>query len=238
MKKFYILLLCLILCLTGCTTESQDTTQSTTQEVTQESTQVEIPTEENTTLSEDEYNSISEDQAIENAEEDSSTEDPTASIEPVLENPLNLEKVTVLYYVDGDTIWVTATNGENQKVRFIGVCCEESASKDETLNTEGGAAATDFVKTLFEEGDTIYLQRDVSDTDLYGRQLRYVWLEYPESLTDETEIRTKMLNAIIIMNGYAKVGYYKPDVSYYTTFKMLQTEAKENNVGLWAEYWK
>ena len=79
---------------------------------------------------------------------------------------------------------------------------------------------------------------DVSDTDLYGRELRYVWLEYPESLTDETEIRNKMLNAIIISNGYAKVGYYKPDVSYYYTFKMLQSEAKENSVGLWLDYWK
>ena len=149
---------------------------------------------------------------------------------------LNLLKATVLRYVDGDTIWVTVN--EEWKIRLIGTVCEESASFDSSQNTEGGELSSSYIKTLISIGDEVYLQQDVSDKDIYNRYLRYVWLDIPEDTTAAEEIESKMLNAIIIRDGYGKAAYYKPDVTNYYIFKQLQLEAKDAKRGLWESYWK
>ncbi len=50
-------------------------------------------------------------------------------------------------------------------------------------------------------GETVYLEKDVSETDRYGRLLRYVWLN------DET-----LVNAVLVAEGHAQASTYPPDV--------------------------
>ena len=51
---------------------------------------------------------------------------------------------------------------------------------------------------------------------------------------DENEIRTKMFNADLVLNGYAEPSTYTPDVKYSDYFVKFAREARNNNTGLWA----
>ena len=60
------------------------------------------------------------------------------------------------------------------------------------------------------EGKTVYLERDVSKTDRYGRLLRYVWLG-----------DGSMINATLVTEGYAQVATYPPHVKYADRFALI-----------------
>lgn len=144
------------------------------------------------------------------------------------EKPLDIHLVKgkVERVVDGDTAIINI-DGESFRVRFIGVNTPESTTRIE----EYGKEASNFTKKYLT-GKEVYLEKDVSETDKYGRLLRYIWLEEPSSL-DIEEIENKMFNAILLKEGYAKVATYPPDVKYADTFVQIQRSARENNLGLW-----
>lgn len=136
------------------------------------------------------------------------------------------EKAYVKRVVDGDTIIATIDNTD-YRVRFIGINTPESTTKIE----EYGKEASNYTKEMLT-GKTVYLEKDVRNTDKYDRLLRYVWLEIPNDITSD-EINTKMFNAILLINGYAKLFTYPPDVKYVEYFKPLEEDARKNNIGLW-----
>ncbi len=139
---------------------------------------------------------------------------------------ITFTKAFVNRVVDGDTIEVTIED-KKYKVRFIGINCPEYTTKIE----EYGKEATEYTTSMLLN-KTVYLEKDVSETDKYGRLLRYIWLEIPNGITNE-EIKSKMFNAKLLLDGYAQVATYPPDVKYVDYFKDMQSEAKNNNVGLW-----
>lgn len=128
--------------------------------------------------------------------------------------------------VDGDTI-VVNISGEEAKVRLIGIDTPESVASSKYLektgkeNTQEGEKASDYVKNMLAGTETVYLQKDVSDTDRYGRLLRYVWLEIPEDDKDIEEISTKMLNGILVWEGIAEPAAYAPDTAHQEDFEYL-----------------
>lgn len=138
------------------------------------------------------------------------------------------EAVTVVRAVDGDTIEANALNGSTEKIRLIGVNTPESTTRHEPYGSE----ASDFTKKSLT-GKTVYIEKDVSERDKYGRLLRIVWLENPTEIT-EASIRSKMYNAILVLKGYAQASTYPPDVKYSEYFTKFAREARESNVGLWA----
>ena len=73
------------------------------------------------------------------------------------------------------------------------------------------------------EGQIVELESDVSDTDQYGRLLRYVFLQ------DGT-----MVNAEMVRLGYALALAYPPDTKYQELINSFELEAKENDKGLWS----
>ncbi|WP_409275172.1 thermonuclease family protein [Neobacillus sp. SCS-31] len=137
---------------------------------------------------------------------------------------LALEKVTVGRVVDGDTIHTT----DGRKIRFVGVNTPESTTRHEPYGKE----ASDYTKSRLN-GKQIWIQKDVSDTDRYGRLLRIIWLAVPTNDMDEKEIRAKMFNAELVLNGYAEPSTYPPDVKYSNYFVKFAREARQNNKGLW-----
>lgn len=135
-------------------------------------------------------------------------------------------KATVKRVVDGDTIIVIIDNKE-YRVRLIGVNSPESTTTIE----EYGKEASSYTSSKLT-GKTVYLEKDVSETDKYGRLLRYVWIDLP-SHYNENEIKTKMFNSILVINGYAQAATYPPDVKYSNYFKDFQKIARDKNIGLW-----
>lgn len=51
---------------------------------------------------------------------------------------------------------------------------------------------------------------------------------------DENEIKTKMFNADLVLNGYAEPSTYPPDVKYSEQFVKFAPEARNQGSGLWA----
>lgn len=133
-------------------------------------------------------------------------------------------KVTVQRVVDGDTFELTT----GEKVRIIGVNTPESTTKTEPYGKE----ASNYTKEKLT-GKAIYLQRDVSETDRYGRLLRYAWLEVPKEITKET-IAKYMFNAHLLLEGYGQPYTFQPDSKYADIFIEFAREARENEKGLWS----
>ncbi|MFH1525382.1 MAG: thermonuclease family protein, partial [Bacteroidota bacterium] len=85
-----------------------------------------------------------------------------------------------------------------------------------------GKAATKYVKTLVKPGDEINLELDVQTRDRYGRLLVYVYIK-----------DGRMLNELIVKDGYASPLTYPPNVKYVELFQRAFEKAREENKGLW-----
>ena len=131
---------------------------------------------------------------------------------PGPEQPSELVQASVVRVVDGDTIEVNIA-GNSYRVRYIGIDTPETGQP-------GGEEAT-IVNAELVAGRTVYLEKDISETDRYGRLLRYVWVE------------EGMVNALLVARGYAQVATYPPDVKYQQEFLELQRQAREAGLGLW-----
>ena len=127
------------------------------------------------------------------------------------------EFVLVDRVVDGDTIELS----DGRKVRYIGIDTPETKDPRKEVQCFGEEASA-YNQDLVE-GKVVALEADVADKDRYDRLLRYVWLE------DE------MINKKLVAEGYAYASSYPPNVKYQTQFKLAQQQAREQNLGLWAE---
>ena len=119
----------------------------------------------------------------------------------------------VVRVIDGDTIEVSIS-GSLYRVRYIGIDTPEVG--------QWGADEATQANAQLVSGKTVELEKDVSETDQYGRLLRYVW------------VNGNMVNATLVANGYAQVATYPPDVKYQEEFLRLQRQAQEAGLGLWA----
>jgi micrococcal nuclease len=127
--------------------------------------------------------------------------------------------VKVIRAIDGDTIEVDI-DGSVYKVRYIGIDTPKTVHPSQPVECFGKEASdknSDLV-----EGKIVRLEKDVSETDKYGRLLRYVW------------VGNIFVNDHLVRQGYAYASTYPPDVKYADQFAQAQTEAIENNRGLWA----
>lgn len=119
--------------------------------------------------------------------------------------------------IDGDTVRLS----DGQVVRYIGVDTPEIKEGD------CYAEKAKYQNTVLVGGQEVRLEKDVSETDRYGRLLRYVFLQ-----TDKGEI---FINDYLVKNGYALIATYPPDVKYKELFLASQKKAKENFLGLWGQ---
>lgn len=143
-----------------------------------------------------------------------------------------LEKARLLYVVDGDTI-VVDLNGVEKKIRFIGIDTPESVHEDESRNTIYGTYASDYTKSLLEGVEYVYLQYDEEKEDQYGRTLAYVWLDDNVDVTNDSDIASKMLNAILVEDGYAMNKVFAPNDAYADKLNAFREQAEDSSEGLW-----
>lgn len=162
------------------------------------------------------------------AQEQKTSEDKTKSTNTkstsVVKSPIKLETAVIGRVVDGDTVELK----DGRRVRFVGVNTPESTTRTEPY----GKVASDYTKKQLT-GKTVYLEKDVSETDRYGRLLRIIWLAPPSSIS-ESEIRSKMYNAALVLGGYAEPSTYPPDVKYADYFRKFAIEARKAKKGLWS----
>ncbi len=132
------------------------------------------------------------------------------------------EEARVVRVVDGDTIVVDRGRGD-ERLRYIGMDTPETvkpASPVEWMGAEAAAANRSLV-----EGRAVVLERDVSETDRYGRLLRDVWLHGDGGW--------RLVNLELVRDGYARVSTYPPDVKYVDLLLAAQVDAREHDRGLW-----
>jgi micrococcal nuclease len=133
-----------------------------------------------------------------------------------------VENGTVVDVVDGDTIKVDI-NGAIYTVRYIGIDTPETVHPTvpiEWMGPESSAANKDLVA-----GKEVVLERDVSETDQYGRLLRYVWIDGGDAWL--------LVNLELVRLGFANASTWPPDVAYQELFRDAEADARDAGVGLW-----
>lgn len=124
----------------------------------------------------------------------------------------------VVDVVDGDTIKVLLdADGKTYSVRYIGMDTPENTSQVEFFGPEATAKNSELVY-----GKTVTLIKDVSETDRYGRLLRYV-------IADGI-----FVNYELVMQGYANTASYPPDIACIPTFQLVEGQASASKLGFWA----
>lgn len=132
---------------------------------------------------------------------------------------VEVETARVLRVIDGDTIEVQL-NGQAERVRYILVNTPETnhpTKGREPFGEEAKAANRELVAN-----QTVYLEKDVSERDQYGRLLRYVY------------VGELMINEELLRQGLAQVSTFPPDVKYVDRFLDVQRAAQESGAGMWA----
>lgn len=130
------------------------------------------------------------------------------------ETPSSLEIVKRV--IDGDTIELAS----GKRVRYIGIDTPETVDPRKPVQCFGREAKEENARLV--DGKTVRLEKDVSETDIYGRLLRYVY------------VGDVMVNEALARGGFAYASSFPPDVKYQEKFLLAQQEARENNRGLWA----
>lgn len=134
----------------------------------------------------------------------------------------NLETAEVKRVIDGDTIELV----DGRKLRYIGIDTPEIVDPNKPIGCFGSEAALKNTELVL--GKEIYLEKDVSDKDKYGRLLRYVYLKDPQNQTQNL-----MVNQYLVAEGFAQVSTYPPDIKFQKLFLEAQTEARSSQKGLW-----
>lgn len=128
--------------------------------------------------------------------------------------PATQGQVRVVRVIDGDTIEIAG----GVHVRYIGIDTPETYPVMEPFGLEAKAKNIELV-----EGKLVTLERDVSDTDKYGRLLRYVYVD------------GLFVNGELVRLGYAEAVAYPPDTRYQWQLELLEAEAKVAKRGMWRD---
>jgi micrococcal nuclease len=111
--------------------------------------------------------------------------------------------------LDGDTIVLS----DNRRVRLIGI------------NTpEKGMYFFDEAREILEVmvlGKEVILEKDVSEADMYGRLLRYVF------------VKDLFVNLEMVKRGFANIYTCPPDIKYTEKFLEAEWAARSGDLGLW-----
>ncbi|MBA3779521.1 MAG: thermonuclease family protein [Chloroflexi bacterium] len=124
---------------------------------------------------------------------------------------------------DGDTIVVEIGSVE-ARVRYIGIDTPETDIADapnEWMAADAARANSDLVNAR-----QVVLEMDVSQTDRFGRLLRYVWVREGGEWT--------MVNRELLRLGFARVTTYPPDVKYANVFRKAEAWARKKERGPWS----
>lgn len=131
-----------------------------------------------------------------------------------LDSP-SLEKVTVTKITDGDTVKALRADNTEIIIRYIGIDTPEIKHQGNGTEEPYGAAAT-AMNSWLVLNKAVYLLRDATEIDRYGRLLRYVYLD-----------DGAMVNYSLIRLGYASIMTIPPNVAFQQQLFTGQELAKK-----------
>ncbi len=143
------------------------------------------------------------------------TSSPTLKKETSGQSLANQEGVLVTRVIDGDTIEIEG----GIKVRYIGINTPETVDPRTGVECFGKQASAKNKELV--EGKKVKLEKDVSETDKYGRLLRYIYLD------------NNFVNEYLVKEGFAYSSPYPPDIKYQEILNKAQNEAQASEKGLW-----
>jgi micrococcal nuclease len=147
------------------------------------------------------------------------TDDPDLASEAalVLGSATSLPSAATLVtrVIDGDTIELAT----GQRVRYIGIDAPESVHPQKPVQCFGKEATSMNERLVARK--QVRLEKDITDTDRYGRLLRYVY------------VGNTFVNDYLARNGYAAATTYPPDVKYQERLRRAEHEAQQGQKGLW-----
>jgi len=134
-----------------------------------------------------------------------------------VEGPFRVTKVR-----GGDTIELE--NG--MTIRYLYVDTPETVKVGTPVECFGPESSAFNKEYVYDK--LVRLVRDKDPKDRFNRDLRLVFLEGKDTGKPEQSV-----NAQMVKLGLAKAKFYSPNTTYKKQFERLQTQAKENKVGLW-----
>lgn len=126
------------------------------------------------------------------------------------------EKAQIVRIVDGDTVELA----DGRKLRYIGIDTPETVKPGTALECFGKEASEKNKELVL--GKYVELEKDVSETDRYGRLLRLVYVD------------GVFVNDYLVRNGFAYASSYPPDVKYSQQLKDAQRDAQQKARGMWS----
>lgn len=135
--------------------------------------------------------------------------------------PTDFTKGQVIRVIDGDTIKVRI-GGKEYSVRYIGIDTPETVAPGKPVQPYGPEATAKNKELV--GGKTVRLEKDVSETDQYGRLLRYVY------------VGDLFVNKELVRLGYARQKAYPPDTKYQDDLIEAERQAGYfNEIGIWSQ---
>ena len=127
----------------------------------------------------------------------------------------------VIKVVDGDTITVES-DGVREVIRLIGINTPESVDPRRPVECFGKEASSYAASLLSQRRVLLVADTSQANRDRYNRLLRYVYLD-----------NGVFVNQRLIEEGYAYEYTYGSPYRFQTIFKAAETEAKQQQKGLW-----
>ena len=131
-------------------------------------------------------------------------------------------EATVERVVDGDTI-VVRSGGVELYVRYLGVDAPEAVRLDSPVQFMAPEATQANAQLV--SGQTVILERDVSDTDGFGRLLRHVWVDRGGTVF--------LVGLELVKAGFARDTPVAPDTKYQALYADAQAQAQAAGLGIW-----
>jgi micrococcal nuclease len=156
-------------------------------------------------------------------QEDSlSNEDTRSSADSSNEEKGKTFTAEIIKVIDGDTVKIKMTNGNQETVRLLLIDTPETVHPSKPVQPFGPEASK-FAKELMPSGSKVEVETGIGERDKYGRLLAYFYVD------------GKMVNKLLLEKGLARVAYvYAPNTKYLDELENIQKQAQQDEIGIWS----
>ncbi|WP_249597870.1 thermonuclease family protein [Peribacillus frigoritolerans] len=151
-----------------------------------------------------------------------SNEDTRSSADSSNEEKAKTFTAEVIKVIDGDTVKIKMTNGNEETVRLLLIDTPETVHPSKPVQPLGPEASK-FAKELMPSGSKVEVETGIGERDKYGRLLAYFYVD------------GKMVNKLLLEKGLARVAYvYAPNTKYLDELENIQKQAQQDEIGIWS----
>jgi micrococcal nuclease len=151
-----------------------------------------------------------------------SNEDTRSSADSLNEEKGKTFTAEIIKVIDGDTVKIKMTNGNEETVRLLLIDTPETVHPSKPVQPFGPEASK-FAKGLMPTGSKVEVETGIGERDKYGRLLAYFYVD------------GKMVNKLLLEKGLARVAYvYAPNTKYLDELENIQKQAQQDEIGIWS----